>query len=550
MPRSRLRLLLPAIGGCVALAAAGGATSSAVAAEAAKTRVYVVVLDGLRPDEVALMPFLSSLADSGTYYTEARSVMVAETIPNHVAMVTGTYPDRNGIVANNFPVPGENASQESGDPSLLQSDSVFTLVADQCPELTAAAVTSKDYLFTVMDHDRNGDGEVDADSNFANVDDPSFIPGLGLTLDERTMPEVIRVSREEDPDFLFANLGSIDRTGHVDPFGGATAALPTGAAPAVRISQLGRTDTLLRGLVTELQQSDRWDNTAFVVTTDHSMDFSVPTAAVTLADDIEADSLLTGRFAIAQNGGAALYSLIDRADPQASARLARLREIAVGTDGVDEALYRQPNPADGGQEHWVGAVHPDWHQTGPRSGDLLLTVQDGRRVSEPTPVSNPIPGNHGMTSTLRIPLIVNGGLAAKQRVSPAAPLTGDVRALEQAENVDIAPTAAWLLGAQPPAAGFDGRALAEAFPTRPAAVCGSNLAAGPDPVPSPGPSAGGASDQPGGASTPAPGAGTASEAGTRTAAGRLPATGAAGALAAAAGLVLLLALGMRRRTRV
>lgn len=517
------------------------ATLPATAQETARTRVYVMALDGLRPDEVADMPFLSSLAAAGTYYTEARAVMVAETIPNHVSMVTGAYPDRTGIVANTFPVPGTADTLQSGDPALLQADSVFTLVADQCPDLTTAAVTSKDYLFTVMDHDRNRDGKVDVDSNFANVDDPSFVPGLGLTLDERTFLEAMRVSRERDPDFLFMNFGSIDRTGHVDPVGGATAGLPTGASPLLRDTQLVRTDALLRTFVEELRRSDRWSSTVLMITADHSMDFSSPLSTITLADDIAGDPLLADRFTIAQNGGAALYSLRDRTDPQGPARLAKLRAIAVATEGVDEALYRQPNSTDGGEAHWVGRVHPDWHQTGERSGDLLLTVRDGRRVSEPAMTSNPIPGNHGMTSTLRIPIIVSGGLGVRQQlVAPAAPVSGAVRLPEQAENVDLGTTAAWLLGARPPAAGFDGRVLSEAFTSRPAATCRTASAVAPA-APGSGPGIGPGSG-PGSGSGGAPQAAPAASRG-----GSLPTTGAQTGLAGIAAAALLAAAALRRR---
>lgn len=505
----------------------------AAAQEAAKTRVYLVALDGLRPDEVAQMPFLSSLAAEGTAYTEGRAVMVAETIPNHVSMVTGAYPDKTGIVGNNFPVPGKAENMESGDPALLQADSLFTLVADQCPSLTTAAVTSKDYLYTVMQHDRNGDGRPDPDSNFANLEDPSYVPGLGLTLDERTVPEVLRVSRELDPDFLFVSLGSIDRTGHVDPAAGTSAGLPTGAVPLARRTQLLRTDALLRGVVEELKSSGRWDNTAFMITADHSMNFSAPLDSVTLGDDIAADPMLAGKVQIAQNGGAALYSLIDRGDPQAPALLERLRNIAVATDGVDEALYRQPNPLDGGEANWVGKVHPDWRQTGPRSGDLLVTVKDGRRISEPSSRSNPIPGNHGMTSTLRIPVIASGGLAAPgQRLGPQEPVSGAVRLPGQPENTDFAPTAAALLGLRPPRAGFDGRVLTEAYPTRPASAC-ARAAAAPAPVAGPGSTAPAPPGQP-----PTP---TAAQ-------DRLPATGPAGWAGPGAVLALAALWLLRRRT--
>ena len=463
----------------VALAAVAAAalcfpmlSSNSAAATPPKTRVYVLALDGLRPDEVRLMPFLQSLANGGTYYTEARAIMVAETIPNHVAMVTGVYADKTGIVANSYPGTGTEGVLSAGDPKLLKADSIFTLIADQCPALKTAAVTSKDYLYTAMNHDRNGDGKVDADSNFANLKDPSFVPGLGLTLDERTMPEIIRVSRDEDPDFLFMNLGSIDRTGHVDAAGGTTSELPTGAAPVARDTQLVRTDALLRTFVQELKTSGRWDRTALMITADHSMDFSTVLDSVTLSDDIAADPLLAGKFTVAQNGGAALYSLRDRTDPQGPTRLAKLRKIAIATEGVDEALYRQPNALDGGQTHWVGKVHPDWHQTGDRSGDLLMVVKDGQRVSEPTATSNPIPGNHGMTSTLRIPMIISGGIGVKtQKIGPAAPISGALRPAEQSENTDLAPTAAWLLGVKAPRAGFDGRVLSEAFTSQPAATC-------------------------------------------------------------------------------
>lgn len=470
-----------------------GPPAAAQSAPTPKTRVYVVVIDGLRPDEITPveMPFLDSLAQSGTYYTEARSVMVAETIPNHVAMVTGAYPDKNGIVANNFPVVGAddsdiaggtNESLEAGDPRLLRADSVFTTIQQQCPQLQAEVVNSKDYLQTIMSHDRTGDGQVDADYVFDAINDPAFIPGLGLTPDERTLQVARFRSEQTDPDFLFVNLGSVDRVGHIDLTGGVTSPLPTGSEPAARRAQRLATDTELRAFVQSLRDRGIYESTKLIITADHSMDWSLPNRFVSLSPGIAADPLLAGQFVVAQNGGAGLYSLKDRQDPRAGARLAGLRALALAQAGADEALYRLPNPVDGGDEHAVGRAHPDWHQTGDRSGDLLLTVQDGYRVTEPSPgTSNPIPGNHGMASTLRIPLIVTGGSGVKAQRPAAASADPDVRSPGQAENVDIAPTVSWLLGVEPPAAGFDGRALSEAFPARPADSCVAR-SAGPAPV--------------------------------------------------------------------
>lgn len=521
----RLRAVLPPLG-LVAIAALAPMAAQAQDAEADKTRVYVVVVDGLNVEEVPLMPFLSSLAASGTFYEESRSVMVAETTPNHAAMVTGVYPDKSGIVANNFPDSASGEVVDNGLPELLQSDSLFTLVERQCPELTTAAVTSKDYLFTLMEHDRTGNGERDADSNFANLEDPTFIPGVGITPDERTVAEALRVVQDSDPDFLFLNLGAVDRSGHVDPVGGATT--PTGSRPVVRDVQRTDTDTYLRTFVETLKAQGTWDSTRLLITADHSMDWSLPTETVTVSDNPELADVID-QFVVAQNGGASLFSLRDRNRPDAAALLKRLRDSAVATEGVEEVLYRRPNPVDGGEQHWVGRVHPDWHQTGPRSGDVILTVEDGRRSSEPTGFSNPIPGNHGMPSTLRIPTIVAGGPDAGV-VSRTVPGEDDpaVRAADQAENVDLGPTAAWLLGVQPPAAGFDGRVLSEAFDRRPAPVCVS--AAGSPATAAPAPQ-----------QTSAPV--------TAAPSGRLPATGPLWAVPAAGLLLGAAAVATRRRTR-
>jgi putative cell wall-binding protein len=91
-------------------------------------------------------------------------------------------------------------------------------------------------------------------------------------------------------------------------------------------------------------------------------------------------------------------------------------------------------------------------------------------VNHGGPSSNPIPGNHGHVPTLPIPVIVAGGHpAVRQRlITPPSELGDGDRDPNQAENIDMAPTVAWLLGLYPPPGGFDGRLLDEAFSYRPA----------------------------------------------------------------------------------
>lgn len=428
-------------------------------------RVYLVVIDGLRPDELAFMPNVSSLARSGTFYPQARAEMIAETTPNHIAMLTGVRADRHGIPGNSAPGRAGYNPRLGDNPRYLRSDSLFTIASRQAPDLVTASITSKQYLVNASMHDRDGDGEPDA----TYVYEPRlYIPVSDHETDYLVMEEVLRVSRELDPHFCFVNLGDVDRVGHADATGGVT----SGQAPVWRTQTLTATDTLVGALVRQLENDGKWDSTVLMVTADHNMDWSFPDRIVNLYPEFQDDDLLHDEVLVGVNGGAAMYALRYPLEPRAPERLRRMREIAVASDGVRDALYTAPNPVDGGEEHWVGRVYPQWRLTGDLTGDLVLTVEEGWRVSETGRTSNPIPGNHGHPTTIPIPMIIAGGWEGvrQQRIAaPADLMETDVHPA-QGRNIDLGPTTAWLLGLGPPRGGFDGRVLEEAFTHRPPAA--------------------------------------------------------------------------------
>src|SRR5680860_949334 len=74
------------------------ATGVPTANAGSKPRVYVLVVDGCRPGEVnpAQTPRLAALRAAGRNFPRAGSLPIMETIPNHVMMMTGVRPDRNG----------------------------------------------------------------------------------------------------------------------------------------------------------------------------------------------------------------------------------------------------------------------------------------------------------------------------------------------------------------------------------------------------------------------------------------------------------------------
>lgn len=75
---------------------------TATAAAAPEKHVVVVVWDGMRPDFVTEQntPTLWKLAQSGVFFRNNHSVYPSATIVNGTAIVTGNYPNHDGILAN------------------------------------------------------------------------------------------------------------------------------------------------------------------------------------------------------------------------------------------------------------------------------------------------------------------------------------------------------------------------------------------------------------------------------------------------------------------
>jgi hypothetical protein len=527
--RWRSLIALIALGAAAAVLPLAAAQSE----DAGPMTVLVVVVDGLNPEEVnPTTPALSSLREQGTWWDEARSVLIAETIPNHVAMMTGVTPARSGIPANAYWDRSSDGPETMGDAELILAETLFTTLGERCPDLGTAAVLSKDYLYTIfLESSRNRIPDSTWDPR------PTNIPGSGHSPDVVSMTEVL--GRLPDADFMFVNLGDVDRSGHVDFTGGlplpadvldqigeASDDLVTNIALA-RQAVLRSTDLQVGLLVETLRAEGRWDRTVLFVVSDHGMDWSPVLGYINTAPTLEA--LAPGRFVIAQNGGADTIYLRDADAPDAPALLAAARAALVADERIEHAWYRVPNPVDPAP----GSVVPaHLGLDTERSGDLILMARPGWRFSDPDVHSNPIPGNHGHLITRHNTFLIAGGHPAVRQgqvVAASQPGADELTLLpEQASNMDVAPTVAWLLGL--PTDGYDGRALTEAFTTEASpTVCGQAVSA---PLQGDGPSGpDGAAEGPGAAPAPT-----------------LPATGTPVPLGVAAALgIAALALGTLRR---
>ncbi|WP_072687308.1 alkaline phosphatase family protein [Rhodococcus marinonascens] len=402
-----------ALAGGVALAGLAGPGTAGAAASTVRPDldVHVLVVDGMRPDELdpSLTPTLTGLAADGTFYPNASSIMIAETLPNHAAMMTGVLPYRNGVPCNSIYDPEAGETRDLDRASDLRAATMLDRVRTELG-LTTASVLSKHYL-----HGLFGD-------RASVVWDPfPLLPGTEHAPDNFTTGALIQIVGEHSPRLTFTNLGDVDRVGHLDLSGPSTRIARTAA--------LRNTDGQVQRFVDFLHATGRWERSVLIVLADHSMDWSVPTNLIGLDRPLNADPLLAGQIRIADNGGAdVIYFVGD--DAQRSEAVERIKRIAAGVIGVESV--RTPAELD----------------LGDRAGDVVAFCAPGWRFSDPTPLSNPIPGNHGHAVTTPIPFFVTGGhqmVGRGQRID-------DV----QARTIDVAPTVADLFGLAAPQGGWDG----------------------------------------------------------------------------------------------
>lgn len=496
--------LLPSVVVVLVVAAAGllptaaGATTSG---DHDAVKVLLVSIDALDPAELdeldgngsPIAPTLVSLRQQGTWWTQARGVMASETLPNHVAMATGTYPGTNGIPGNEGRLaPGDDtlAEPDLGVPEAREGMSLMAAIESQCPDLRTVTSLSKEYVWRTF----QGEGD-------AVFPQPQFnIPESGHAPDSTTVPYILQQENEAPIDFLFANLGDHDRAGHIDTTG-AVVDGPMSVTDGPKLLQraaLVQVDTWIDALVAQLQSNGEWERTVLLVVSDHSMNFTTsgdPQWNIDVGATLEQVEVDNGRepastFLFSPNGGAGFVYLIDPDDPDRATLLEQAHDAIAAMDGVEDTLYRLPNGFDPGGRV-LATLHPDWnlHQTD-RTGDIVVLAQEHYRMGSVQ--ETPTPGNHGHTSTRHSTALVTGGwhgIVAGQFVEASDPdavdEADDTAALpEQAEQVDWAPTVGWLLGLEDPgtvaggAPQWEGRVLDEAFARRPGTLpCGGAGAA-------------------------------------------------------------------------
>jgi len=166
------------------------------ASDAAKPRILIISVDGMRPDLMlrAKTPNVHALFEGGAYSFWARTTPHAITLPSHVSMLTGCIP-RHHEVEWNIDLPTADKWPEKVNypkvPTLFE-------VAKKAGYTTAlAAGKSKFDIFNRMDA----------------LDDFS-VPATTKGEDADVRDAAIAMIREHQPQVMFVHFPTVDNVGH------------------------------------------------------------------------------------------------------------------------------------------------------------------------------------------------------------------------------------------------------------------------------------------------------------------------------------------------
>lgn len=427
------------------------------AAQAPPRLQIVVVVDGLRPDQVtpAGMPRLHALASRGVRFTRHHAVFPTVTRVNAATFVTGVLPSRHGLLGNSIYIPSadplrpiDTADHEAllkvaaTDGQLLTAPTLGQMLAKAGKRLLVVSSGSSGSALLLSPTD---DAGTVLHTEFARPASwraksvallgPTPAAGLPNAARNRYATDLLlRIGLPEvRPDVVFVWYSDPDTTAHAR---GLDAPETRAALAAVDV-EIGRVEDWLRA-------EGRLAATNLLVTSDHG--FVTHTGGFDLAALVKpfVRTLSNGTPDIVVAGGAIHFRT-----PPDDARLAALvtalqRSPAVG------AIFTRRGPVRGTLAFdLIGWGHP-------RAADILVSpawtdaVVGGVRG---TSTANGRAG-HGSASPFEVTntLIAVGPDFRERAVSDVA--TG---------NVDITPTVLRLAGTESPGHTFDGRVLTEAL---------------------------------------------------------------------------------------
>jgi predicted AlkP superfamily pyrophosphatase or phosphodiesterase len=395
--------------------------------------VVIVSIDGLAAhslnDKSVPLPNLRALAQAGASASAMTVVNPSVTWPNHTSIVTGVTPARHGMLYNGLPVRGKPGEPLKVEPWRDKSELVLvpTLydIAHEAGLTTAevdwvAILNARTITWTFPELPRLTDPvvkEMIAAGTLAEADVRNFGKLNIVFRDEVWTQAGEYIIGKHKPNILLWHLLTTDSSQH--RYGAKS--LGGNAALALADAKVGR-------LIEALKTAGIFERTTMFIVSDHGFK--------TFTQRIRPNALMKQKgisdvHVIPEGGTAMVY--VTRPERRAELLPVLRKEFAavkgvsavLGSQDFDRLGYPQPDKSD-------------------RMSDLVLAAADGfafegaadGEVVSPVPAGS-TPGSHGYLST-------ESDMDAVFIASGAGIKPG-VR-LERIHNLDVAPTAARLLG--------------------------------------------------------------------------------------------------------
>lgn len=390
---------------CALLAVPWPAESAEPGPRASAGAAPIVILlswDGTRydyPDRDGL-PALARMAREGVRAGRLTAVFPSDTFPGHVSLATGTYPDRHGIVDNQFIDARRGRYDMSNDADWIEAEPLWIAAERQ-------GIPAATYFWVGSETDWHGQGTRYRVAPFEGGRPES--QKVDQILAWMALPEAQR------PRLIMSYWAGEDHVGH-----------DHGPDSDAVNRQLQDQDHELGRLQAGIDSLGLWPRTTLIVVSDHGM--------AEMARYLDLEGVLADAGIAARITGSAVANVYLDDPGQAPAALAAVQQL----EPVEVYLRAELPPA-------LRLAHPT------RSGDLVVITEPPYAFSRPPGAAGYLRGwlyalgwsfgGHGYDPRLRE---MGGVFLAMGRGVPAGLVLAEVH------QVDVAPTVARLLGMEPP----------------------------------------------------------------------------------------------------
>jgi predicted AlkP superfamily pyrophosphatase or phosphodiesterase len=445
----------------ITLAALIAALTAPLAQAPATHTHLVIVVDGLRPDNVTpeVMPRLSRLGRRGIVFGAHHSVFPTVTRVNASSFVTGAYPETHGLLGNTIFIPSVDATRglDTGEREnlervaraegrLLTAPTLGELLQRSGMKLLGVSSGSTGSSF-LLNHTISGGAVIHHDYTLPPSLGAEVAAALGPVpphatpndaQNQRAIDAYLRVGLDTiHPDVTLMWLNDPDGSAHEHGIG----------APITRTS-LSLVDGGIGRIEDTLRAKGLLDRTNIIVTSDHG--FSTHTGEFKLESLVEP-------FARPMADGTKDIVVAEGAVYLRAGEPARVNAIVTALQRRPEigAIFTRPAAAGGSEGVVPGTLSFDvarWNH--PRSGDILVSANWTSTANNAgfrgTTTQSGVAG-HGTSSPYDIHnTLIAAGPDFRERATSDAPTS----------NVDIAPTLLRLLGL-PAAPSMTGRVIEE-----------------------------------------------------------------------------------------